>query len=116
VRKDFTVSECVAIGKALVEQAGERRGGSGEARESKRQKFDVCQPGERTDDAAARLPGSVTAPLFEQAASVVNAVGEGNAVPALREAMDNETPRWPLIPGLSCACARILPIVAFFKN
>jgi ParB-like chromosome segregation protein Spo0J len=66
VRKDFTVSERVAIAKALEREAPERRGRPGK----NRHRDDAFQDG-RTDDRVAELTGFESRQSYRQAKKVV---------------------------------------------
>jgi hypothetical protein len=71
VRKDFTISERVAIGKALELQIGNRKGQRTDL--APRENFpevDSC-PGERTSETAARFAGFGNRKTYEQANCVI---------------------------------------------
>ena len=93
VRKDFTVSERVAIGQAIEERIGNRRGqrtdlkAEEEDDEELRQNFaevvDTPAAGQRTDTTAAEAAGFGNRETYRQAKAVVV-----NGTPELIEAMD----------------------------
>jgi hypothetical protein len=78
IRKDFTSSERVAIGKALEARYGERRG------QSNRQNFAELK-GQRTDELAAEKAGFGNRTTYEQAKKVVE-----TAVDEVVAQMDSE--------------------------
>ena len=77
IRKDFTPSERAAIGKALEDTLGERRG------RNNRQNSDELK-GHRSDDLAAERAGFGSRASYEDAKKVVE-----HGTPELVEAMDN---------------------------
>jgi ParB-like chromosome segregation protein Spo0J len=77
IRKEFTPSERVAIGKALEAELGERRG------RDNRQNFDELK-GQRSDDLASQKAGFGNRMSYDQAKQVVD-----QGVPELVEAMDS---------------------------
>lgn len=84
VRKDFTIPERVAIGKAVEELLGERRGrppGS-EASQEIRENFPEFPPGQRNRDVAAKAAGFGNGKTYQQAKQVVE-----NGTPELVDAM-----------------------------
>lgn len=96
VRKDFTPSERVAIGKALEEYLGERRGRPGagsvmtelwqadqQRKEEKRAQLSTIS-GEKTRDEAAKKAGFGSGATYERAKKVVE-----TGSPALVDAMDS---------------------------
>ena len=87
IRKDFTISERVAIAKTLKEQIGERRGGDQITQlESKRDNGPVCLPEERTRDYIAKQVDFGSGREFERAEKVVD---KGST--KLKAAMDEGT-------------------------
>lgn len=78
LRKDFTVTERVAIAKTVEAGLGERRGGDG----SNRQKIDTCR-GLRSDTVAAKRAGFGNRQTYRDAKRVVE-----QGVKELQEAMD----------------------------
>jgi ParB family chromosome partitioning protein len=89
IRKGFTVSEKVAIGRAVEEKLGERRGRPRDDvepaslfQEEKPQNF-ADYSGRETREVAAERSGFGNAKTYEQAKTVVD-----RAVPQLRDAVD----------------------------
>lgn len=80
VRKDFTVSERVAIATAIRDELGNRQG----ERTELRQEIVEVEKGQRTSDFAARKAGFGNRETFRQAEHVV-----AHAEPELVEAMDS---------------------------
>ena len=81
IRKDFTPSERVAIGKAIERQIGKRQG-----QRTDRQpvgKVPQVEPGKKTREAAAEKAGFGNDKTYRQAAKVVQ-----NGTPTLIQAMD----------------------------
>lgn len=77
MRKQFTLSERVAIARAVAAAIPERRGGnrSKRAQESKRENFPVCSE-VRTRDLAAKRSGLGSGRNYEKAVAVINAAEE----------------------------------------
>lgn len=82
VRKDFTQSERVAIGKAIEEIIGERRGRPPKPSQNV-ENFPQIPEGAKTRDIAAKKAGYGNPKTYEQAKKVVE-----TAEPELVEAMD----------------------------
>jgi hypothetical protein len=78
IRKDFTVTERVAIAQSVEASLGERRGGD----HTKRQKIDGCR-GQRSDTIAAKSAGFGNRETYRQAKTVVE-----RGIAALVKAMD----------------------------
>jgi DNA modification methylase len=81
MRKDFTVSERVAIYRAIRAEVGSRQGRRTDLR--LRDNCPEVQPGERTDDFAAKRAGLGNRKTAERAEKVID-----SGVPELVEAMD----------------------------
>ncbi|MBW2180922.1 MAG: ParB N-terminal domain-containing protein [Deltaproteobacteria bacterium] len=81
IRKDFTTSECVAIGKAIELELGERRGKPGN---DVRDKYPELK-GTRTRDVAAEKAGLKNGKNYERAKKVTE-----NGSPELVEKMDKK--------------------------
>lgn len=81
IRKDFTVSERVAIGKSMAARLGERRGRPGQEKVPNLAQFD----GEKTRDLAAEQAGFGGHETYRQAEKVCD-----QAVPELVELMDDD--------------------------
>jgi len=93
IRKDFTISERVAIARAMEAEIGNRQGertdlkGDGELVE----KIPQVESGEKTRVIAARKAGFGNETTYRQAAKAVD-----KGVPELIDAMDGLTPaHWP---------------------
>lgn len=93
IRKDFTVSERVAIGQAVEAELGKRQGQrtdlASDGQESLlelRQNFDEVEPGKRTDQIAADKAGFGNKETYRQAKAVVE-----KAAPELVDAVDRGT-------------------------
>lgn len=72
VRKDFTASERIAIGKAMEEALGERRGGDTSTGEQRnKENFPECK-GKQTRDIAAEKAGFGNGKTYQQAKKVVD--------------------------------------------
>lgn len=82
-RKDFTVSERVAIGHAIELQLGERRGRPTQADDEISPKSDELERGERTDEVAAKRAGFGGKSAYREAKQVV-----AHGTPELIDAMD----------------------------
>jgi len=83
LRKAFTTSERVAIGKALEEQLGERRGGDTSKGEQSNPQNSSEWKGKETRELAAKQAGFGSHYTYQQAKDVVE-----NGAPELVEAMD----------------------------
>lgn len=81
IRKDFTPSERVAIGKAIERQVGNRQGKRTD--KQLRGKIPEVSPGKRTREIAAEKAGFGNDKTYRQATKVVN-----NGTPKLIQAMD----------------------------
>ena len=81
MRKDFTVSERVAIFQAIKEELGDRQG---QRTDLPGENFPQVEPGQRTDEFAAKRSGLGNRKTAAMAESVV-----ANGTPKLVEAMDS---------------------------
>ncbi len=82
IRKDFTPSERVAIGRAIEEEIGDRRGSNQYQTKEDVENFPQAE-GKKTRQVAAELAGFGNETTYRQAKTVVD-----NAEPELIEAMD----------------------------
>ena len=93
IRKDFTISERVAIARAMEAEIGNRQGERTDLKGDKKLRKNFCEvePHDRTDAIAARKAGFGNETTYRQAAKAVD-----KGVPELIDAMDGLTPaHWP---------------------